>query len=87
MPTPKPTTPPGTNSFGRTYQEQTAYEKAQKAKNIGKNDSNPILDFIDTLTGRKKTPSKTVAPAPNPKKTALKKAVTKKAVIPASPTH
>jgi hypothetical protein len=86
---PKPSTPPGTNSFGRTYQEQNDYERSQRSKNIGKGESNPILDFIDGLMGRKKTPVKTVAPGKGAsKKAALKKAATKKkSVIPASPTN
>ena len=78
-PKPSPSTPPGRNSQGRTYQEQTDYENMQKSKNIGKGESNPILDFIDTLTGRKKTPVKTVAPTKgSSKKDALKKAAAKK---------
>ena len=88
-PKPKPSTPPGTNSSGRTYQEQSDYESSQRSKNIGKGESNPVLDFIDTLTGRKKAPVKTVAPSKgSSKKDALKKAAAKKkkSVIPASPT-
>lgn len=92
---PKPTTPPGTNSFGRTYEEQTAWEKAQKAKKIGSNDRNPIADFIGGLF--KGAPKNTYAPGkPSPKVGPSKKvtpkqaAVKKKAAsykIPASPTH
>lgn len=41
---PKPSTPPGTNSFGRTYEEQMDFERSQRAKNV--KDTNPMLDFI-----------------------------------------
>jgi hypothetical protein len=43
---PKPSTPPGTNSFGRTYEEQTRFEKEQKAKKLRAKDTNPLADFI-----------------------------------------
>lgn len=52
MAKPKPSTPPGTNSFGRTYEEQTAWEKEQKAKIMRKEANKDILDKIFT----KKTP-------------------------------
>lgn len=76
MAKPKPTTPPGTNSFGRTYEEQTAFEKEQKAKIMRKEANKDILDKIFT----KKTPLrkgetfKTMKGSPNmAKRVALKK--------------
>ena len=51
MAKPKPSTPPGTNSFGRTYEEQNDYERSMKAKNIKDKD---LLDKIF----EKKTPLK-----------------------------
>lgn len=98
MPKPKPSTPPGRNSEGRTYQEQTDYENSQKSKNI--KDTNPLMDWLSKRvkeaskpvklkTGK---PVKTSGSAPanmQMKKTALKKkaASKKKSVIPASPTN
>lgn len=76
MAKPKPSTPPGTNSFGRTYQEQMDFERSQKAKNV--KDTNPLADFIGSIIAPKKKPSM------DAKKKALKK---KMAKIPASPTH
>lgn len=86
---PKPSTPPGRNSFGRTYQEQSDYEKSKMKP---PKETNPLADFIGGLLKPKgKTPaSKPMAPAmkEKAKKAALaKKIASKKSVIPASPTH
>jgi len=48
---PKPSTPPGTNSFGRTYEEQSDYESSMRYKNIKDKD---LMDKIF----EKKTPLK-----------------------------
>jgi hypothetical protein len=44
---PTPSTPPGRNSFGRTYEEQMDFESSQRAKNIGKGEKN-IFEMIST---------------------------------------
>lgn len=95
MAKPKPSTPPGENSEGRTYEEQTNYENLQKRNK----DTNPLADWLSKRvkeaskpvklkTGK---PVKTSGSAPANmvmKKTALKKkaASKKKFDIPASPT-
>jgi hypothetical protein len=81
---PKPSTPPGTNSFGRTYEEQSDFERSQRK---APKDTNPLMDFIG---GMFKAPKgKPMAPAmkEKAKKAAVaKKVASKKSVIPASPT-
>lgn len=81
MAKPKPTTPPGRNSFDRTYQEQMDWEKAQKAKKIGQGEKNFLETWFDGMTKKKKS---TPANMKNAKKAALKKKITS---IPASPTN
>lgn len=54
MAKPKPSTPPGTNSFGRTYEEQTAFEKEQMAKKLRAEGEKTFMDKIF----EKKTPLK-----------------------------
>lgn len=45
---PKPSTPPGTNSFGRTYEEQSDYESSMRSKNI------KDKDLMDKIFEKKK---------------------------------
>lgn len=95
MAKPEPKTPPGLNSFGRTYEEQNDWEKIQRVKKIGSNEKNPIADFIGGLF--KGAPKTNVAPGKSSTKfekskklTPKQAAVKKKAAsykIPASPTH
>lgn len=72
---PKPSTPPGTNSFGRTYEEQTAYENEQKRKNIEKNEKNLVEQIFTKKTPLKKGQTfKVMKGSPNmAKRMALKK--------------
>lgn len=88
MAKPKPSTPPGTNSFGRTYEEQNDYEKSKMKP---PKDTNPLADFIGGMLKPKAPVSRPVAPAVKGKAkqaaVAKKRAAAKKSVIPASPTH
>jgi hypothetical protein len=99
---PKPTPgPKGTNSFGRTYQEQSDYEKSQRSRKIGSKDTNPLMDFIGGMMKPKAPASKPMAPRSKSdaakradvKKAALKKMADKRKAqmnskpIPASPTN
>jgi hypothetical protein len=77
---PKPTPgPKGTNSFGRTYEEQSDYEKSQRSRTIGSKDTNPLMDFIGGLMRPKLPASKPMAPGS--KSAAAKKAAAKKAAL------
>lgn len=74
---PKPSTPPGTNSFGRTYEEQTSYEKREKLKNMRDRD---IMDqiFEKKKPLKKGETFKTMKGSPNmAKRMALKKKMAK----------
>jgi hypothetical protein len=89
---PKPTPgPKGTNSSGRTYEEQSDYEKSQRSRTIGSKDTNPLMDFIGGMMKPKSSKSQSDAA----RKAALKKMAEKRKAemkkksnrIPASPTN
>jgi hypothetical protein len=72
---PKPSTPPGTNSSGRTYEEQMDFERSERAKNIGKGEKNLVEQIFTKKTPLKKGETfKVMKGSPNmAKRMALKK--------------
>jgi len=76
---PTPSTPPGRNSFGRTYQEQNDYDSSQRAKNIGKGEKNLAEKIFTKKTPLKKGETfKMMKGSPNmAKRMALKKKMSK----------
>jgi hypothetical protein len=89
MATPSPKAP-GTNSQGRTYDEQVQYQRYQNSKNIGKGSDPSLLEtFVKGMF--KQAPAKKVTPANVKNAIAEKKAKkvvpASKSGIPASPTH